>query len=204
MIVPDRSGIAHPILAALTMTDDRSPSAPASCGGCSLHDVLSAPAVLERRAFLRSAALALASLGLLAAGARDADASPTRVVGEVIGRDGASAEEKHYGFPAADGVAIDRDNSVILARVSGKVFAFSLACPHQNTALRWDDRDHQFQCPKHHSRYTEDGSFIEGRATRNMDRLAVRRAGTEIVVDIDKLYQADENPAEWAAAFVAA
>jgi len=129
---------------------------------------------------------------------------PVEDIGFVTGRDGAVPEEKHYPMPTADGVAIDRDNSVIVARAAGKVFAFALSCPHNNTALRWNDRSHEFQCPKHHSRYSDDGTFIDGRATRNMDRLAVRRAGAELVVDIDKLYQADENAKEWAGAFVPA
>jgi Rieske Fe-S protein len=154
--------------------------------------------------------MALASLGLLGASASRADASSLDgrgdlgAIREVTGRDGAVAEEKHYAVPAADGVQIDRDNSVIVARAAGKVYAFSLSCPHRNTALRWNADDHQFQCPKHKSRYQPDGTFIDGRATRNMDRLALRRAGAELIVDIDKLYQEDENPREWAAAFVPA
>jgi len=112
--------------------------------------------------------------------------------------------EKRYPVPATDGVSIDKDNEVIVARAGGKVFAFALACPHQNTALRWNADDHQFQCPKHKSRYRDDGTFIEGRATRNMDRLAIRRDGAVIVVDVDALIQEDEHPKEWAAAFVPA
>jgi hypothetical protein len=34
--------------------------------------------------------------------------------------------------------------------------------------------------------------------------MAIRRAGNELIVDVDKIYQADENPGEWAAAFVPA
>jgi len=186
------------------MTDDTITHAPADCGGCALHDMHSTPAAMQRREFLRAAGLALASLGLIGAGARDAGAMSSAMITEVTGRDGATAEEKQYAVPAADGVAIDRDNSVIIARAAGKVYAFALACPHRNTALKWNERDHEFQCPKHHSRYGTDGTFIDGRATRNMDRLAVRRAGAVLVVDIDRLYQADENPTEWAAAFVPA
>jgi len=159
---------------------------------------------MERRAFFRAAGLALASLGLLGVGARDAEAMPIGAIGEITGRDGALAEEKHYAVPTTDGVVIDKDNSVIIARAAGKVYAFSLACPHRNTALKWDEGDHEFQCPKHHSRYRSDGVFIDGRSTRNMDRMAIRRAGNELIVDIDKLYQADTNPNEWAAAVVAA
>ena len=116
-------------------------------------------------------------------------------------RDPARAE-KRYAIPAGDGVAIDRDNSIIVARAGNRVFAFSLSCPHQNTALRWSAEDREFQCPKHKSHYRADGGFIEGRATRDMDRMAIRRDGAVIVVDVDLLYQADEHPAEWAAAVV--
>jgi len=186
------------------MTDDTTSRVPADCSGCSLHDALSTPAAMQRREFLRAAGLAMASLGLLGFGARDAHAMSSVAIADVTGRDGATAALKQYAVPTADGVAIDRDNSVMIARAGSKVYAFSLSCPHQNTALRWNERDQQFQCPKHHSRYTADGTFIDGRATRNMDRLAVRRAGAELVVDIDTIYQADENPKEWAAAFVPA
>jgi nitrite reductase/ring-hydroxylating ferredoxin subunit len=174
-----------------------------NCTDCALHDALTAPAAIERRQLLRAAALALASLGMLAVGARDADAAPVRLLRALASRDGHRADEKRYPMPAADGVSIDKEASVIVARAGGKVYAFSLACPHQNTALRWNADDHQFQCPKHKSRYREDGEFIEGRATRDMDRLAVRRDAAVLVVDVEKLYQHDENPAEWAAAFVA-
>jgi hypothetical protein len=36
-----------------------------------------------------------------------------------------------------------------------------------------------------------------------MDRLALRRDGAELVVDVDTLYQQDLNTAQWNAAFVA-
>jgi hypothetical protein len=35
-----------------------------------------------------------------------------------------------------------------------------------------------------------------------MDRLAISRQGTNVVVDADRMYQEDENEAEWKAAFV--
>ena len=110
--------------------------------------------------------------------------------------------EKSYPIPSADGVAIDKEESVIVARAGAKLFAFSLACPHQNTALRWDSSNKRFQCPKHRSRYQPDGVFIDGRATRGLDRFAVRRDGESLIVNLDALYQEDKNPTEWAAAFV--
>lgn len=171
------------------------------CGGCPLHD--DSARSPERREFLRAAGLALASLSLLGIRADVAAALPIRDVRALASRGGDRKNEKRYPIPAADGVSIDKDNSVIIARAGHKVFAFSLACPHQNTALRWEPDDRQFFCPKHKSRYQPDGVFIEGRSTRDMDRLAVRRDGAELVVDVDKLYQQDLNAPEWNAAFVA-
>ena len=83
----------------------------------------------------------------------------------------AQADERKYPLPQADGVTIDRENEVILVRFQGAVYAFNLACPHEHTALRWRDGDGRFQCPRHESKYKPDGTFISGRATRNMDRL---------------------------------
>lgn len=173
------------------------------CGGCTLHDALGAPAAMQRRDFLRVGTLALASLGLLGAGTRAAEAMPVIGDARVLGsRSGDRHEEKRYAIPATDGVAIDKDNSVIIARSAGRIYAFSLACPHQNTALRWEADDKQFMCPKHKSHYKADGTFIEGRATRDMDRLAVRKDGQALVVDVDTLYQQDLNLAQWTAAFI--
>jgi nitrite reductase/ring-hydroxylating ferredoxin subunit len=167
-------------------------------------DCHSCPIDPERRELLRVAGAALASLGLLGLLPHAASAAPLRVLRALAGAASDGRDEKRYPIPTADGVSIDKENGVIVARAGGKVYAFSLSCPHQNTALRWNADDKQFQCPKHKSRYREDGEFIEGRATRNMDRLAVRKDGATLVVDVDSLIQQDEHPAEWAAAFIAA
>jgi Rieske Fe-S protein len=111
-------------------------------------------------------------------------------------------DEHTFPLPAADGVTIDREAQVILVRFQGKAYAFNLACPHENTALRWRQRDARFQCPRHESQYQPDGTFIQGRATRNMDRFAVRRAGDGLVVDLARLLRSDQQPQEWAAAAV--
>jgi nitrite reductase/ring-hydroxylating ferredoxin subunit len=91
---------------------------------------------------------------------------------------------------------------VIIVRTAGKVYAFALSCPHQRAMLRVKGGDTAFLCPKHKSEYRIDGAYIRGRATRNMDRLAIRKEGTELVVDIDVEIHSDENAAAWAAAMV--
>ena len=110
--------------------------------------------------------------------------------------------EYSYPLPAADGVTIDRDAQLILVRFQQHVYVFNLACPHENTALRWKPRDGRFQCPRHESQYQPDGTFITGRATRNMDRFAVARAGSSVRVDLNRLFRSDQQASEWAAAAV--
>jgi nitrite reductase/ring-hydroxylating ferredoxin subunit len=177
--------------------DDMSESARddhAECGGCPLLEDHG------RRAFLRDAAgylaAGLAALASLGASSAQAQTLPVRWITALT----AHGDERTYPLPATDGVNIDRRESVIVARWQGMVYAYSLACPHQNTALRWNAGDAQFQCPKHHSKYRPDGTFIEGRATRGMDRFAIRVEGETIFVDIDKLYRQDQDAAEWKAA----
>ncbi len=161
-----------------------------TCAQCILRD---------RRHFLREAAgaaiAALVAIGLPRSGAA---ALPVSVLStRERGIDG-----PRYPVPATDGVQIDRDNQVILVRWQNAVYAFNLSCPHQNTALRWDGADGRFQCPKHHSKYQPDGTFIEGRATRNMDRFTVQRDADIIVVDVDAMHKSDEDQATWTFAVV--
>jgi Rieske Fe-S protein len=69
--------------------------------------------------------------------------------------------------------------------------------------LRWLPKEGRFQCPKHESKYQPTGVFINGRATRNMDRLAVRVEGAELLVDVDKMFKSDQDPSGWANATAA-
>ena len=171
----------------MTHTDE-----PFCCQGCPVAEAV------ERRTFLRDALSRVA----VAIGALGIGASRVSAMSVAFARGVGTRADKMYPIPAADGVVIDKQESVIIARVDAKVYAFSLACPHQNTALRWDKGNNRFKCPKHESRYRPDGVFIDGRATRSMDRFAVKRDGEQIAVNLDALYREDENKAEWSNAVV--
>lgn len=162
-----------------------------SCRDCPLVD---------RRDFLERATLAVGSaLTALGISPRQAKALSVRLGRSLWSRD----EEHAYPIPQSDGATIDKENQIILVRFASKVYAFNLSCPHQNTALHWLADEGRFQCPKHKSRYQPDGVFISGRATRNMDRFAVRRDGQLVVVDVDKMYRSDRDAAEWQSAVLA-
>jgi nitrite reductase/ring-hydroxylating ferredoxin subunit len=153
-----------------------------------------------RRAFLGKAAW-LAALAVAALGASDEDARAFPLTFLEGGR--GRGDERTYPIPSADGATIDRENQVIVVRYSNKAYAFLLSCPHQNTALRWLAAENRFQCPRHESKYKPDGHFMTGRATRNMDRFAIRKDGNNLVVDLAKWYRSDEQAAEWEAASAA-
>jgi Rieske Fe-S protein len=159
------------------------------CGNCVLVD---------RREFLRGVVFLTAGVAALTATAKPAFGLP------VIGGVRINPEEKSFPIPSADGAQIDKDLDLILSRVGDKVYAFSLACPHQNTAIKWEADHHRFQCPKHHSIYTPEGVFVEGRATRGLDRFVVRKDGNSIVVNLDSLLQEDEDGEQWKTAFITA
>jgi nitrite reductase/ring-hydroxylating ferredoxin subunit len=160
----------------------------AGCGGDS-----------GRRDFIRQVTTILAGVaGVLRIGPDRLAALP---IAFATGRP-SSAEEAAYPIPAEDGATIDKPREVILVRYEKAVYAFGLSCPHQKTPLRWKSDANQFQCPKHKSRFQPDGTFVDGRATRNMDRYAIRRDGEEVRVSLDKLYREDENREGWIAAVV--
>jgi Rieske Fe-S protein len=150
-----------------------------------------------RRQFLQAGgcfALALVAAGMLP---RELLAQPIQPIsGTGVGQD------RTYPIPAGDSVNIDHVEQVIVVRNQNHVFAFNLSCPHQNAAVRWVDNAHRFQCTKHDSQYQPDGVYTSGRATRNMDRLPIRRNGASVIVSLDRMIQSDTDAAGWAAAVV--
>ncbi|HUP89734.1 MAG TPA: Rieske 2Fe-2S domain-containing protein [Longimicrobiales bacterium] len=147
-----------------------------ACEGCELG----------RRAFIRNSVVA--AFGLIGVNWIDAAAR----TGETVS----------YAIPAADGAQIDKTNEVILVRWHDEAYAFALSCPHRKTSLRWEPENTRFQCPKHHSKYQPDGSFISGKATRHMDRYPIRLQGNALVVDTTEKIKSDVNGAAWQSAVV--
>jgi Rieske Fe-S protein len=150
----------------------------------------------SRREFLQTVGCfggALAAIGVSA----EALAAPVTLI-----ESGQADAEKTYPIPAADGVSVDRAAQVILVRSNGHVFAFALSCPHQNAAVKWVPQHAQFECTKHDSHYTADGTHVSGRATRNMDRMPIRKEGNVVHVDTAHVFQSDKDAAGWNSATV--
>ena len=149
----------------------------------------------SRRAFLQQGGCGLFTLAALGLGLID----PLPVLAiEGTG----SGTERSYPIPPSDGVNIDRAAQIIIVRYQAHAYAFALACPHEQAAVKWLAKDGRFQCTKHDSKYTPSGVYTEGRATRNLDRFPVRRDGTSLVVTTDHVFRSDQDAAAWNAAAV--
>lgn len=151
----------------------------------------------DRRAFVRGAAAALGALAALGLSGEEAMALPVRVVRGRRGRSGG----KRYPMPTSDGVVFDDAEGIVIVRRGELAWALLATCPHKAVVkIKWQGDEHRFQCPKHESRYEVNGTFIEGKATRNLDRLPVRKDGRELVVDVDTVLESDKDASGWAAA----
>ncbi|HET9012152.1 MAG TPA: Rieske (2Fe-2S) protein [Gemmatimonadaceae bacterium] len=155
------------------------------------------PLATDRRGFLRDmaiavvAAVAVAGLAPGAAFARSVHAiSPLA----------STAVRRRYELPRTDGVSIDDENEVILARWQNRIYAFSLRCPHRGTRLTWHADESRVFCPKHKARFRPDGAHDSGRRSRALDRYDLRLEGSDVVVDLGSLHRVDEDPDGWNAA----
>jgi Rieske Fe-S protein len=151
----------------------------------------------NRREFLRSAGCVGATVALLGLTADNALALPVYTTNGT-----GDAGERRYSIPPTDSVNVDQAAQLIVVRAENHVYVFALSCPHQNNVVKWVAKDHRFQCTKHDSRYTPNGTYTSARATRNLDRYVIRRDGDSIVVDLHKWIQSDKDPAGWAAATI--
>ena len=149
----------------------------------------------SRRQFLREAGMALAALAALGVSAEATEVRLDRIRALVV-----AGSVVRYPLPSADGVQIDSEQEIILVRWQGTIYAFNLSCPHQRTALKWIPEDSRFQCPKHKSKYTPQGNFISGRATRGMDRFSISVEGQQVLVNTDQMHKQDKDPEGWNAA----
>jgi nitrite reductase/ring-hydroxylating ferredoxin subunit len=147
-----------------------------------------------RRAFLKEGLMAVAALTALGATAGRLEAL-TRSYAEGSRR----GNVIRYPMPTADGATIDKANKVIVARFDGTVHAFALECPHRGENVEWQGDRGRFYCPKHKSTFQPEGSLIQGKAERGLDRHAISRDNGEVVVDTAVTIRST-NAAAWSAA----
>ncbi|MCX6045284.1 MAG: Rieske 2Fe-2S domain-containing protein [Chloroflexi bacterium] len=80
----------------------------------------------------------------------------------------------------------------------GQHKALYMVCVHLGCLYKWVPANNRFECPCHGSKYTHDGFYIEGPATRSLDTFEVTDEGDKVVVHTGKKIvgaPASESPA---------
>ncbi len=150
-----------------------------------------------RRAFLRDGLMAVAALTAIAGAA-----APLQAMARSYATGRASGDTLTYPLPAADGATIDAANKVVLVRFEGVIAAFALECPHKGESVEWQPDNARFFCPKHKSTFKPEGTRIQGKAPRSLDRFAVKLDGGKVVVDTAVEIDSAKDAAGWDAAGV--
>ncbi len=170
----------------------------ASHDDCTTPDLPDCAFDSGRRAFLWDGLRAVAALTAVAGGAVPLHAfAREEVEGAALAGDLLS-----YPLPTTDGATIDKANRVILVRFQGMVHAFSLECPHKGTMVTWEPQNARFFCPKHKSTFKPEGTRIQGKAPRNLDRFAIRVEDGKVLVDRARELDSKRDAAGWASAGV--
>lgn len=151
-----------------------------------------------RRSFLRESLMAVAALAAVGVGADRLEAMQ-----RVFRTGERNGDELRFPLPTADGATIDIANRVVIARYQGSIYAFDVECPHRGTDIEWQGQRGRFFCPKHKSTFQPEGTLIQGKAKRGLDRYRLRRDGDQIVVDTSVAIRSTDAAA-WSAAKVAA
>lgn len=68
----------------------------------------------------------------------------------------------------------------------GKQKALYMVCVHLGCLYKWVPANNRFECPCHGSKYTHDGYYIEGPATRSLDTFEVSIENDKVLVHTGK------------------
>ena len=67
-------------------------------------------------------------------------------------------------------VGLYKGEPAAVSTVGGKVCRVSASCAHLGGLLTWNDAEKSWDCPLHGSRFTPDGTYLEGPATHNLQK----------------------------------
>jgi len=89
-----------------------------------------------------------------------------------------------YGMTIKDGWMETKAIKAVWAvrQPNNQVTVFSPICPHLGCGFRWNQQDHQFQCPCHGSLYDPMGHVVGGPAPRSLDELPSKIEDGELKV----------------------
>jgi nitrite reductase/ring-hydroxylating ferredoxin subunit len=161
------------------------------CDGLCGHDA--AEPGTDRRTFLKEGLMAVAALTAVAGASVPLEAMTRGYVVGAASDTAAGTATVTYPIPTTDGATIDRANKVILVRYQGMVHALARECPHKGTMVDWQPEQNRLYCPKHKSTFTANGTRIQGKSPRSMDRHPMTLEGGKLVVETGTVIEGDAS-----------
>ncbi|BCW10974.1 MULTISPECIES: FAD-dependent oxidoreductase [Micrococcaceae] len=73
-------------------------------------------------------------------------------------------------------VGLYKGEPAAVSTVDGKVCMVSASCAHLGGLLTWNDAEKSWDCPLHGSRFTPEGTYLEGPATHDLDKTVGKKA----------------------------
>ena len=74
----------------------------------------------------------------------------------------------------------------MVTTAEGEAKALYMVCVHLGCLYKWEPSNTRFECPCHGSKYTHDGYYIEGPATRSLDWFDTTMEGDVVIVHTGK------------------
>jgi len=81
-----------------------------------------------------------------------------------------------------EGVTPILSAQLFVLRSGETVTVFDAHCTHMGCLLHYDDANHVFNCPCHHSRFDREGARLRGPAKRDLDTIPYKRTTTSLVI----------------------
>jgi menaquinol-cytochrome c reductase iron-sulfur subunit len=79
-------------------------------------------------------------------------------------------------------VISEKTTAWVVKKSDSDVVAFGAQCTHLGCAYHWDENHKYFLCPCHTSAFSVDGKVLTGPAPRPLDRYAVKRNGSKLML----------------------
>lgn len=127
---------------------------------------------LDRRTFIRTAALGAAGLALSSSLTGCTPELPELMVGTLD-------ELQQKGHLTAE---FNGNSLYIRQGATATPVIFSLTCTHKKCTVKWQEEAQEFHCPCHEGKYNAEGKVIDGPPPSPLHRYACEVRGNEIWV----------------------
>lgn len=76
-------------------------------------------------------------------------------------------------IPEVNTAVVLKEDNLVISRLANHIYALTNVCNHLGCLVSFDKENKQITCPCHGSKFSLDGTYIEGPAKRGLDRYKI-------------------------------